>query len=448
MKTMKTLLLAAGKSSRMWPLAQHKNKCMYEFLGKPLLYHTLMDLKKIGLKDIIIIASGADTLIQEYFGDGSRLGIKLQYATQEEPKGMADAILSAKQLILQEEPKQGNYPDDDSLFIVANASKINLSSLLAPMLKLAKSNAQSAGAENPQLILASRPTKEPWNYGILEAKGEKVLGIVEKPAKGTEPSNLKVEGAYILNTQFLDMLAKANPSEYLLEETLQSYITSRGSVVHADVSRTEEFTLKYPWHMFDINKQLQDNIKAPVISKKAKIHKTAIIEGNVIIEDNAVIHEYASIKGPCYIGESSVVGKNAIVRGYSSVGRNCVVGFSTDVKGSILFGDVHADMCYIGDTIIDEGARLGAGTVTANRRLDRLNIITPVKDEKVDTRRTALGSIIGKDAKTGIHVCLMPGTKLGAGSLVWPNTVVLKDLPDNSELYIEAKSVIRKREKQ
>ena len=68
---MKAIILAAGESTRMWPLAIRKNKCMYEFLGKPLLQYTLEGLRKFGIRDIIIVRSASDDSIAKALGNGT-----------------------------------------------------------------------------------------------------------------------------------------------------------------------------------------------------------------------------------------------------------------------------------------------------------------------------------------------------------------------------------------
>jgi bifunctional UDP-N-acetylglucosamine pyrophosphorylase/glucosamine-1-phosphate N-acetyltransferase len=410
---MKVVILAAGKSSRMWPLAQHKNKCMYEFLGKPFLYYTLMELKKLNIKDLIIVVSPKDKSIKDYFGNGKMLGLSIEYVTQEKPLGTGNALLCAKHLL------------KDS-FVMINARKTNISQILKPMLGLHKK-------KKAHIILASRKTQKPWDYGILKIKGDKVLQIIEKPKKGEEPSKYKVEGVYIFTRPFLDMLEKRRVTENMVEETLQQYIEKGNPVSAVKIRDTVKFiSITHPWDLLEINKWFMDTIKKSRISDKAKVHKTCVIEGKVIIEDSATIHEHTVIKGPVYIGKNSVMGKNAQVRPYSYIGNNVVVGFSTDVKNSILYNRVEADMCYIGDSIIDEKTHLGAGTITANVRLDKASVKSVVKGDVVDTGKRYFGCIIGRETEIGIHTSLMPGVKIGSKCFIWPKSLVLRDVLDKS----------------
>lgn len=410
---MKVVMLGAGKCSRMWPLAQHKNKCMYEFLGKPLLYYTLIELKNMGLKDIILVVSPRDNAVKNYFGNGKKLGMKIKYVVQKKPLGTGDSLLCAKHLL------------KDS-FVMINARKTNISQILKPMLKLHEKRKE-------HIILASRKTDRPWDYGVLKIKGDEVLKIVEKPKKGKEQSKYKVEGVYIFTKSFLDTLEKRPTTENSAEETLQKYIEKGKPVSAVKLNNKVKFlSLTHPWDIFEINKWFLDTIKKPRISKKAKIHKTAVIEGKVIIEDGATIYEHTVIKGPAYIGKNSVIGKNAQVRQYSYIGNNVVVGFSTDIKNSILYDGVKVDMCYIGDSIIDEKTHLGAGTITANIRLDKASVKSVVKGKLIDTGAKYFGCIIGRETEIGIHTSIMPGVKIGSHCFIWPKSLVLRDVPDKS----------------
>ncbi len=90
------VILAAGESSRFWPLNQ-KNKSLVKIMGRPLVWYTIEGLKKIGIKDIIIV-QGPKKDIEEGLKKHN-LGIKIQYLVQSEPKGMGNALWQAKKLL-------------------------------------------------------------------------------------------------------------------------------------------------------------------------------------------------------------------------------------------------------------------------------------------------------------------------------------------------------------
>jgi len=89
-------------------------------------------------------------------------------------------------------------------------------------------------------------------------------------------------------------------------------------------------------------------------------------------------------------------------------------------------------LSYVGDSIIGENCNLGAGTITANYRLDAKTIKMKIKDKVVDSERTKLGAVLGDNVKAGINTLFMPGVKVGCNSWIGPNVVVYRDLPSNT----------------
>src|SRR5438034_1431689 len=92
---MQAVILAAGHSSRFYPFTNVKHKALVRIMGKTILEHTLLSIKKAGITDIIIVL-GKESVIQQLIGDGSELGVKITYADQPEPLGMGDALLRAE----------------------------------------------------------------------------------------------------------------------------------------------------------------------------------------------------------------------------------------------------------------------------------------------------------------------------------------------------------------
>jgi bifunctional UDP-N-acetylglucosamine pyrophosphorylase/glucosamine-1-phosphate N-acetyltransferase len=94
-------------------------------------------------------------------------------------------------------------------------------------------------------------------------------------------------------------------------------------------------------------------------------------------------------------------------------------------------------LSYVGDSIIGEKCNLGAGTITANYRLDAGTIKMMVKDRLMDTGRTKLGAVLGDNVKTGIGALLMPGVKVGNNCWIGPNVIVYRDLPPNTAVFLK-----------
>jgi len=94
-------------------------------------------------------------------------------------------------------------------------------------------------------------------------------------------------------------------------------------------------------------------------------------------------------------------------------------------------------LSYVGDSILGENCNLGAGTITANYRLDAGTIKMMVKDIAVDSGRTKLGAVLGDNVKAGINAVFMPGVKVGNNSWVGPGVIVSRDLPPDSVVLLK-----------
>ena len=398
---MKAVILAAGKSSRMWPLAQHRTKCMHEFLGKPLLQHTIGGLKDY-TKEFIIVVPPDDSSIKEYFGDGKKFGINVSYAVQKTPEGTGHALLCAEALCNED-------------FILVNSTKMNAGRIIPPMIK-------------KEAAIAVTKVKNPECYGVAEIADGRLVSLEEKPKN--PKSSLASINVYHLPKSFFGLLRKVKQDECSLITAINQL--AKKSSIHVFETDEPHCTLKYPWHILEINRMFLDGLKKSVI--KGKIHKTASITGRVLIEEGSVVGENVVIRGPCYIGKNAVIRSGCVLRQYSSVSENVLLGCNTELKNAVIYSGAKTHMNYVGDSVIDEDARLGAGTITGNRRLDRKEVCSVVKGKKIRTGLTHLGAVIGRKAKTGINSSLMPGVKLGAESFVFPGAVVFNDIKDKEVL--------------
>lgn len=149
--------------------------------------------------------------------------------------------------------------------------------------------------------------------------------------------------------------------------------------------------------------------------KQSPIKKSVFLqnEKEISIGRGCVIEEGAFLEGPCYIGDGSEVRNGAYIRKGSVIGCECVIGHATEVNRSlVLDGAKLAHFNYVGDSIIGEGANLGAGSKCANLRLDEKEIIISFNGERILTGRKKLGALVGFGVSIGCNAVLNPGTIL------------------------------------
>jgi UDP-N-acetylglucosamine diphosphorylase/glucosamine-1-phosphate N-acetyltransferase len=414
---MQAVILAAGESSRFWPLNQ-RHKSLLKIMGKPLICYTVESLKKAGIKDIIVVQGPQKDIEQEL--KNYDLGIEIKYVIQSEVKGMGDAVMQAQELV-------------SGPFFALHAHKVNAGDHIEPMIEKFKEG-------KIELIFLGVKTEQPWLYGgILKIEGDEVKGLVEEPEKGKEPSNIKVVGIYLLPPQFFNYYKRVPEHQYAFEEALNLYTGE--NKVEVVVVKEDPTSYKYPWHLLEITKSLMEKHLKSKIEKSAKISKNVTIEGNVYIGKNAKVYEGAVIKGPCYIGEGCLIGNNSLIREYTNLEDNVLIGAFAEVTRSIFQEDIHTHSGYFGDSIFGEGCRLGAGTITANVKIDRGEVKSVVKGEKIRTGLNSLGCIMGKNTKIGINCSLMPGVLVGSNCTIGPNSIVFENIEDGVNFYTEFKGV-------
>ena len=404
---MKTILLLAGRSTRLWPLT---DKTLFPVCGKTLLEHQIAQLKEGGCDDIILVG-GSHNLedIKSRFPS-------LKTVEQEDLSlGMRGALLSAL-------PECGKEP----VCIVSGNDVIDHAaySLIREM-----SSSVTGGA-----ILA----KEVSTYfpgGYLTVEGNRVTGIVEKPGEGNEPSNLINIVAHIHNDSSVLLAALKEVSPKKDDGYEQALATLLKDYEYVAVPYEGDWkAVKYPWHFLPLLELFLSEITEPVIDPSADIHPTAVIDGPVIIGPSVKVLPHATVKGPCFVGANSIIANNALVRN-ASIGENCVVGYNTEVKSSILAGHVWTHMTYIGDSIVGENVSFGGGCVTGNLRLDERTIQSNVKKKTIDSALTKFGTIIGDNVRIGIQVGINPGVKIGGESFIAGGVFVPEDIPSGSFVY-------------
>ena len=419
-KISQALVLAAGESSRFWPLAVNKHKAMYEILGKPILQYTIDALHRVGLKDLIIVIGPKDTTIRQYFGSGKKFGVRIRYVIQRdaEKTGQAGAIRVAK-------------PALNEQFVVVNAGNFSCGVALRRMLH----------TPTKGIVLAATKTNTPQLYGVFKFQKGKPIGLIEKPKRPS--GDQRIIGVYIFNKSFAQSLTKYR-SHYGLEAALHQWLRKKMPARVVRLARYPEFPLKYPWHLFAIDRYFMEKIPKHR-GKNVQVHSTARLTGNIWLEDRVRVLEYAVIHGPAYIGRGSTIGTHSLIRNSTSIGRNVHTGYHSEIKASILFDDIKLHSCFVGDSILDSGCRFGAGTVTANRRIDRKSVKTAVKGAMVDTQASFFGTICGSNVRTGVGVALMPGVKIGMQTNIGPQTTLFEDVPAYYTTYAKFVRVIRKR---
>lgn len=420
---MQAVILAGGVGKRIAPLGINKPKAMFRVAGKPIIHHVLDRLKQAntGIKELVVVTGPGENAIQDYLGDGSEVGFNLKFAIQEKPLGQANAVLAARDYIRED-------------ILVLNANDIYDSSLLSELTQLGQTHSLDVG-------LVGREVDEPNKFGVMNLNSDgKLIGVVEKPPKGQEPSRIAVIGLYYFSTKIWDAIDNTplGETDDQFERAYQKLIKPSGNDFVAYKGPFESY--KYPWDLFAINDLLLSQMPDQKISETARISPTAVIDENVIIEENVRVLEYAVIRGPAYIGAGSIIGNHTLIRGGVSIGKKCVIGHSTEVARSIIGDECWTHKNFIGDSIISDNCSFGAGTITANLRFDERPVKVRVGTERITSGKKYFGVIMAENCRTGCNAVLAPGTKMGPNSVAGPGVTLTGDLPEGKIALLDKES--------
>ena len=410
---MQAVIIAAGESSRFWPLNQG-HKSQLKLLGKPIIAWTIKGLVENDIKDIIVV-HGAHSTIPQELGDGKDLGATIFYVVQEQPLGTGNALWQARDLVR-------------GPFFVFWPSKVNSKILVQEMVLKQRQEGSDA-------VLVGAETETPWDYGMMRLEANRVKEVVENPPQGKEPSKTKTTGAFFFKEDFFSYYAglpRHHEADFI--DAINWYLKEKtGSVV---MIKEEMPALKYPWETLSLMDILfRFPSFAPQVAASAHIGTNVTIEGPVFVGENAVIKANTVIEGPAFIGPGCEIGYNNVLRGPVNLEQNVKTEAFCEIKHSIFQEGVHTHSGYFGDSIISSNCRFGAGFVAANKRIDRNTVSSQVKGQKVDTKLHALGLVAGPDAKFGIQAGTMPGVFVGANAVVGPGTIIVENVPDRMKFF-------------
>jgi len=221
---MKSIILAGGSGTRLYPVTQIINKHLLPIYNKPMIYYPLSVAMLIGIRDILLIVNPQDLdLYRKLLGDGSHIGINIHYKIQKEPKGLAEG------LILGEDFLSGDnvcYILGDNIFFGHDLPKIMLE---------AKKEIESEGGA----YIFGYYVKDPERFGVVEFDEQgNVISIEEKPKN--PKSNYAVVGLYFYDNEAVEIAKKVKPSargeleitsvneEYLKRGKLKVKLLGRG----------------------------------------------------------------------------------------------------------------------------------------------------------------------------------------------------------------------------
>ena len=190
---MKGIILAAGKSTRLYPLTTAFSKHLLPVFDKPMIYYPLSILLLMGIKDILIIINPNELdIFRSILGDGNKFGVKISYEIQESPRGIADAFIIGEQFI-----------SGDRVCLILGDNVIygqDLTKILNQAMSMEKA------------VIFAYPVNNPFDFGVVEFDDNyNVLSLEEKPS--IPRSNYAIPGLYFYPPSVIEVAKSIRPSQ-------------------------------------------------------------------------------------------------------------------------------------------------------------------------------------------------------------------------------------------
>jgi glucose-1-phosphate thymidylyltransferase len=345
MESLKGLILSGGKGTRLRPITHTSAKQLVPVANKPVLFYGIEAMAEAGIKDVgIIIAPETGPEIEAAAGDGSRFGLRISYIVQDEPLGLAHAVLTA-------EPFLGDSPF--VMYLGDNLLQGGISELV-----------DAFREHGPDALILLTPVPDPENYGVAElaeagsGAAGRVVRLVEKPA---EPAtDLALVGVYMFTAGIHDAARAIEPSprgELEITDAIQ-YLVDAGMRVEPHIVRGWWKDTGRLEDMLEANRLILDNLLERIEGELIDSQ----VDGRVVVELGARL-ERTTVRGPAIVGAGAVL-RDCYIGPYTAIGERCTIS-GAEVEHSILLA---------GCTVSDLDGRMESSLLGRNvtvRRGDR-----------------------------------------------------------------------------
>jgi glucose-1-phosphate thymidylyltransferase len=333
---LKGLILSGGRGTRLRPITHTSAKQLVPVANKPVLFYGIEALAAAGIDEVgIIIAPETGEEIREAAGDGSQFGVSLTYIEQDEPAGLAHAVLTAEEFL-------GDSPF--VMYLGDNLLRDGITELVGQFRE-----------ERPDALILLTHVPDPWNYGVAELNGASVARLVEKPK---EPqTDLALVGVYMFTPAIFEAARSIEPSwrgELEITDAIQRLIDS-GLSVDPHIVRGWWKDTGQVQDMLDANRLILDDLEERIEGELVDSR----VEGRVVIEPGARL-ERATVRGPAIVGRNT-----RIVDAY--IGPYCAVGDDVTIERA----ELEHSIVLNGSSVRDLEGRLEASLIGRNVRIGR-----------------------------------------------------------------------------
>ena len=357
---MQAIVLVGGEGTRLRPLTYGTPKPMVPILGVPFLARTMERLYSAGIRDVILPAGYMPEAIIDYFGDGSRIGMKITYVIEETPLGTAGALKNVEQYITGK-------------FFVLNGDILTSLDLRA----MTAEHERKGGIGLLHLIRVDDPSA----FGcVVHDSDGRISEFVEKPPRETAPTNEINAGTYLFEQEILDLIP-AGRNVSIERETFPQIIAS-GQGLYAYTTADYWIDLGKPEQYLSAHRDVLAG-RMPLLGLEPGATGAGASALAGVAKLHLPVHADAGVQ----------------VDSAAELGPNLVLGEGCRIKSGAI---VHDTVLWDGVTI-EEGAIVEGAIVASNAQIGR-------------NARVGAGSVIGHDAVVGAGEVLGPNSRVGASA--------------------------------
>jgi len=343
---MKAVVMAGGFGTRIQPLTNSRPKPMLPIINKPMMQHTMITLRDLGIKEFIVLLYFKPEIIKEYFGDGSDFGIKISYVVPDEDFGTAGAVKLAQDLI------------GDENFIIISGDLVTDFDFQ----KIFDYHKE----KNAKLSITLTSVENPLEFGVVIANAEgRIEKFLEKPSWGEVFSDTINTGIYIIEPEILNYIPKNENYDFgkdlfprLMNEGVE-IIAGNAQGYWRDVGNPESYRDVY-----------EDILKGKVdLSFSGK--KTVFKDGILYSEEPYTFEKGVEIIGTVVLGKNVKLAKGITLNNVV-IGDNVSIGKDSKIRNTVMWNDIiinknaMLDACVIcNNNIIGKNVTVKAGLILA-----------------------------------------------------------------------------------
>ena len=341
---MRAVVMAGGEGTRLRPLTSNQPKPMVPIVGKPCMEYIVELLKRHGIGEAVVTLAFLPRIIRDYFGDGSTLGVRLQYSVEHSPAGTAGSVKLAE-----------DYLRDETFVVISGDALTDFD--LQEIVAFHK-------RRGAMVTIALKRVENPLEFGVVVVDDEgRIERFLEKPTWGQVFSDTVNTGIYVLEPEVFRHIPADTPFDF--SQDLFPKLFEMGAPLYGYVAEGYWQDIGSLQQYLAANHDMLDGLVDATIPGIQ-------LENRIFIGENAGLESLENVTGPAYIGNYAKVDSRALVGAYSVLGSNVVVKEHAETRhsvvdnntyigaGSKVLGAIVGKNCDIkGGVTLSEGVALG-----------------------------------------------------------------------------------------